>query len=138
MGFRAPIGLWFFRRARSGDAARTAVGSDAAKELTGLAAIIQAVERRTEEICRRHGPVQKVFSFGASDLDPRHLAVWIVTPNDRDRDRLRADRALEAELRAALHDLGYPAAAIPAVGFAFESQQTVDRDYGGNWWHAVR
>ena len=138
MGFRAPIGLWFFRRARTAGAAKTAAGSDAATELTGLAALIQAVERRAEEICRRHGPVQRVFSFGATDLDPRHLAVWIVTSRDRDRDRLRADRALEAELRGALRDLGYPEAAIPEVGFAFESQQTVNRDYGGNWWHAVK
>ena len=37
-----------------------------------------------------------------------------------------------------LERLGYPRAAISSVAFAFESQETVDRRYQGNWWHAMR
>ncbi|HET6157828.1 MAG TPA: hypothetical protein VFE34_05755 [Dongiaceae bacterium] len=72
------------------------------------------------------------MSFGATDIDPRYLAMWIKTRTDRERDALRADPNLEAEFRDALSAAGYPAAAIPHVGFEFESQETVDRDHAGN------
>ena len=29
--------------------------------------------------------------------------------------------------------VGYPADAVPFVHFRIESQETVDRDYGGSW-----
>jgi hypothetical protein len=49
-----------------------------------------------------------------------------------------ASPQLIAELRSALLAVGYPEDAVPKVGFAFESQETVDRDYNGNWWYAVK
>ena len=51
---------------------------------------------------------------------------------------MRTTPELTSEFRRALSVAGYPPDAIVEVGFAFESQQTVDRDYGGNWWYAVR
>lgn len=103
-----------------------------------LADTIKQAEARIRSIIRRHWPGATVFSFGAVDIDPRHLAIWVTTPTDAERDRLQADTALQEEFRAALRNVGYPQAAVPQVGFAFQSQQSVDRDHGGNWWHAVR
>jgi hypothetical protein len=51
---------------------------------------------------------------------------------------MRAAPELVPEFRRALSAAGYPSAAVPEVGFAFESQQTVDRDYAGNWWYAIK
>ena len=59
-----------------------------------LALIIGNAEREIERISRRHcSDVQEVFSFGATDIDPRHLAIWITTKTDRDRDLFRANRS---------------------------------------------
>ena len=103
-----------------------------------LALIIGNAEREIERLSRRHCSDAEVFSFGATDIDPRHLAIWISTKTDRDRDLFRANRALIAEFRTILLNLGYPPAAVPDVGFTFESNETVDRDHGGNWWYAVK
>ena len=43
-----------------------------------------------------------------------------------------------AAMRARLVALGYPEHAVPNVGITAESQETVDRDFQGNWWHAVK
>lgn len=57
---------------------------------------------------------------------------------DHDRDLLRSNQSLIADFCNALFEVGYPADAIPYVAFAFEAQETVDRDYAGSWWYAVK
>lgn len=100
--------------------------------------IILAAERVILARARAKVKTAGIFHFGAVDISPEHLAYWITTPTDAERDRLSADAALVASFRAALAEAGYPAGAIPSVGFAFESQETVDRVHGGNWWYAVK
>jgi hypothetical protein len=94
--------------------------------------------RRIREIARRLVPLATVFTLGAVRIHPRHLAFWITTPSDAERDLLRASPELISEFRAALRAIGYPAIAVPDVGFEIESQEIVDRDHGGNWWYAVK
>jgi hypothetical protein len=103
-----------------------------------LAATVRKAEREIMRLSRQECPDAEVFSHGAIDINPRHLAIWITTKTDQDRDRLRANQALLSELRATLINLGYPPDAVPNVGFAFESQETVDRDYDGSWYNAVK
>jgi hypothetical protein len=50
-----------------------------------------------------------------------------------ERDRMRAEPNLHQQLCNALVQAGYPSDAVPNVHFRFESQETVDRDYGGSW-----
>ena len=103
-----------------------------------LQPVIKDAERRILELARRHCAKPAVFSFGAVEIKPVHFAVWVTTPTDRERDRLKTTPGLEDSFRAALLAAGYPAQAVPQVGFAYESQETVDRVHGGNWWYAVK
>jgi hypothetical protein len=78
-------------------------------------------------------PSTKVISFGATYVDPRYLAIWIQTRTDEERDQLAAKPALIEQIREALLKVGYPSLAVPKVSISFESQETVDRDYKGQW-----
>ncbi len=101
-----------------------------------LGEVIAYIEREVLALARSRCAGAKVLSFGATNTNSKHLAIWISTPTDAERDALRADPALAAAFDAVLHNVGYSLADI--AGFAFESQETVDRDYGGNWWYAVK
>ena len=103
-----------------------------------LEAMIQRAEAAALETARRTTPGVTSFHFGAFDLDPQHLALWLVTATDRQRDALLADGQADAAVRQALADAGYPRRAIPLVGVTAESRETVDRDFGGDWWAAVK
>ncbi len=103
-----------------------------------LALSIWHAKRKIRNIARRYCRRAKVFSLGAIRVNPRHLAIWITTQTDEERDLMRASPELVPEFRRVLLAAGYPPVAVPEVGFEFESQQTVDRDYGGNWRYAVK
>ena len=103
-----------------------------------LAPAIQAAEQAIRTLARQRVAAAGVFHIGAVDLSPFNLAFWITTTSDAERDGLKGDAALIESFRHALLTAGYPAEAVPRVGFAFESQETCDRDYGGNWWYVVK
>ena len=89
-------------------------------------------------IARRYCLHAKVFTLEAVWLSPRNLAFWITTQTDAERDLMRSAPELVSEFRQELLDVGYSAKAVADVGFEFEAQQTVDRDYTGNWWYRVK
>jgi hypothetical protein len=103
-----------------------------------LALSVWRAKREIQRIARRYCRQARVFIFGAIHLHPRHIAIWIATQTDEERDLMRASHELLPEFRRILLAAGYPPVAVPDVGFEFESQQTVDRDYGGSWWYAVK
>jgi hypothetical protein len=98
--------------------------------------------RRAEEavlgIAQARYPACGVFGFGAVDVDPVQLAIWITTATDVQRDVLRRDPEFLADIRQALREAGYPAGAMDGIAVEVESQETVDRDHQGNWWNAVK
>ncbi len=101
---------------------------------------IQRVTRRIEEAMKAllGGRVREKFAvvhYGANDIHPRHLVYWICVQSDAEKERLEADASLLRELRALLDEYAYPAEGRDQVHIGFESQQTVDRESGGNWRH---
>lgn len=75
-----------------------------------------------------------VFWIGAYNIDPKYLFFVIAVQTDRERDRLRADQQLSEQLMQALVTVDWPEAARPHVKFEIESEETVKRESGGNWW----
>lgn len=100
--------------------------------------IIKKSERAVKEFVKQKYKCCNVFSFGAVDIDPKHLAIWVTTDTDSERDMLNDDEAFKDAVMNILRNNGYPEEAIPFVAIAFESEETVKRDYEGNWWYAVK
>ena len=78
-------------------------------------------------------------------------AFWVAVAADAERDRLLDDEDLKARLQAYIRDLGYADLArkehgealvrspyLFDIGVTYESQETVDRVWGGNWYHAMK
>ena len=103
-----------------------------------LPAKIRRFEQQALAAAKERFEDAKVFTIGATDIDPKYFAVWITTQTDAQRDALSSDSNLKEALVAALHTVGYPPEAIPKVVFAFESEETVKRDYGGDWWACLK
>jgi hypothetical protein len=62
---------------------------------------------------------------------------WIKTSTDSERDFLRQAPETYQQFCQALLISGYPQDAISLVHFRIESQETVDREYGGSWRQAT-
>jgi hypothetical protein len=73
--------------------------------------------------------------FGAFDIDPKHLSYHICVETDRTKNELQDNVVLMQELRNVLQELSYPPQASDQVFISFAAQETVDRDFGGNWYY---
>ena len=94
------------------------------------------VERGIADEVGRH--VKEKFwvtHYGANHINPKHLVFWIVVISDHEKCRLEGDKALMAELRNVLAKCDYPTEARSGVHIGFESQETVDRESGGNFYY---
>ncbi len=99
--------------------------------------VIRRARRKVREVARRRNPnVDVSSSQGATAISPRYLAFCIRTDTDKERDLLCEDPEIYQQFRDALLRAGYPQDAIPFVHFGIQSQETVDRDYGGRWHEA--
>lgn len=54
------------------------------------------------------------------------------------KSELQANTLLMGELRDLLRKQEYPEQGRPFVYIGFESQETVDRESGGNWYHHLK
>ena len=106
-------------------------------EKAELEAKVLEAERAALEAVRKAVPLASGFHFGAYHIDPQLMAFWIMTETDAERDAVLAEGLADATFRRALGQAGYPRKAIPLITVTAESQETVDRDFGGNWWRAV-
>jgi hypothetical protein len=88
--------------------------------------------RHEIEAMARHYCASAKVSYRRGAI-PWHLSFLIATSTDKERDALRSEPNLYQQFCDGLDHAGFPADAIPSVGFRIESQETVERDYGGNW-----
>jgi hypothetical protein len=95
---------------------------------------IWRIESSIRRLLRRQGISPLVWSFGAYYIDPRHLVFVVGVPSDGERDLLKSDSSFGDSLRSLLKEYNWPAEARDHVMFDIESQETVDRENGGNWW----
>jgi len=107
--------------------------------MTQLEDKINAIESEMEHIVRRF-TTEAVWTthYGAFDIDPKHLVYKICLNSDDERRRLANDVKLEKQLRDLLHKHDYPEQACLNVYIGFESQESIDRDSGGNPWRHWR
>jgi len=97
---------------------------------------VRRIERAMKRLAKaRSSEPTWVAEYGAFYIDPRHLVYWICVKTDAERDRLASDQEFGRELRELLVTFDYPAEARNHVHIGFESQETVDRRSGGNWFH---
>lgn len=74
--------------------------------------------------------------FTTAFSPPFGSAAWLGTTSDDQRDRLLASSDLLSEVHAVLRRANRNLALIDGV--TAQSQQTVDRDYDGSWFYALR
>ncbi len=82
------------------------------------------------KVVRKRIPSAKAFIVGGTNAHP---AIWTTTALDMERDQLREDESLRNRFRALLLQAEYAAEDVPLVQFVYESQETVDREFRGNW-----
>ena len=73
--------------------------------------------------------------FGAYDISPKHLVFWICVQTDKTKEKLIANKELYLQLHGLLEKYNYPQEARKSVFIGFESQETVERESDGNWYH---
>jgi len=66
------------------------------------------------------------------------VVVWLGTATDSERDALGNRNPLRAEVREILVDVGLRDTDLKPFLTTAQSQETVDRDYAGSWFYALR
>jgi len=76
-----------------------------------------------------------VTHYGANDIHPRHLVYWVCVLSDAEKFRLGNDAEFMSGLRDLLTRFEYPVEGREHVFIGVESQETVNRESNGHWWH---
>jgi hypothetical protein len=64
--------------------------------------------------------------------------VWLCTEHDHQRDALGHSEPHRVAVIDVLRQLGFPETELQTVHTTAQSQETVDRDFEGSWFYAMR
>lgn len=88
-----------------------------------------------QSVARRYVPDCVV---AALDLEPAVPWFLIETKTDAERDLLRKSEMLLREFKAVFQARECPDAIVQCLTFTFQSLETVERDYAGSWYWALK
>lgn len=71
-------------------------------------------------------------------LEPTQTWFLVQTKTDAERDLLAGNETLLKEFKEVFRVRGCADALVDSLTFTFESQETVDRKYAGNWYWALK
>lgn len=74
-----------------------------------------------------------INSYGAYDIDPKFLVFWICIRTNKAKQQLKGNFELMNELKQLFVKHDYPLEARKYVIIDFESNETVQKKSGGNW-----
>lgn len=92
-------------------------------------------EAEMQSAARRYVPDCLVVML---DVEPATPWFLIKTKTDVERDLLRRNEALLSEFKAVFHARECPDVIVQRLAFTFQSLETVERDYAGNWYWALK
>ena len=70
--------------------------------------------------------------------DQQQFAVWLGTTTDVEADRLRSSATAPARVHEVLVAHGFGEQDLGELMVVVQSQETVDREYDGSWFYALR
>jgi hypothetical protein len=82
-------------------------------------------------------PLKSHFFYGASAVHPKHLVTWYIFATDAELRQARENglgSRLDELTRAELAARGYPAEGVPLMMVSLESDETIRRESGGDYW----
>lgn len=96
---------------------------------------IWKIETALKKLVKAEGYKPLAWSFGAYHIDPKHLVFVVGVPNDESKNALKHNASFNASMKGLLEKYNWPIQSRADVVFDIESQETVDRENNGNWWH---
>jgi hypothetical protein len=95
--------------------------------------IVLQTEADLRALCRQH-----VKDCIVTALEPTQRWFLIQTKTDAERDLLAGNETLLKEFKEVFRVRGCSDALVESLAFTFESQETVDRQYAGSWYLALK
>jgi hypothetical protein len=84
-----------------------------------------------------HDGVMRV-EYVSAFPDQQPFAVWLGTATDSEAARLRTSPTIHARVRDVLVAHGFEEQDLGELVVVVQSQETVDREYDGSWFYALR
>lgn len=101
---------------------------------TELEPSVKLAETKILGLIRAFVPTAELKRIGPIGTDDHATwSCWVVTQTDAERDRIKSDSALVADLWKVSSDAGFK-----PDSFTFQSHETVKRDYKGSWFYTMR
>lgn len=96
---------------------------------------IWSIERHLRDMLLARGIKPLVWSFGAYYIDPKYMVFVVGVLTDHEKNLLKNDALFQTEISTLSERFRWPKEARKYVNFNIESDETVQREAGGNWWH---